>query len=519
MAFSIQAEFPFGTYRARRPDATPDRVPSVARLHSALLAAAGFGPRAVESDGELGPCDNDEAALRWLENNPPTDVRIPEIRVSTNDAVEYRDDGTIGKTGKTKRIRKLPKQRTAVAVNGSFVWTWRESPPEPVAEALRALCADVPYLGTTESPVVLTAGEPGSDVEPTHELDTQADTFTREPGATVDIPAPGRVDELAAAHRAERSGKVGTSKAGTDERALSSVPPRRAVRPARYRARERHADTAPWTDVLLVPLRGEIAESSRVRVAVAAHRALIKLLAATDGSAPPVLTGSYPQGVRRTANRVAIHVIDRDLPAQLPGHGGPALAVLVPREAEPADAAAVYRAVSMVRELRVGGRIGKVEVAGGVEVVAGDRFWYEPAPGTVRLWRTSPPAVPDTRGRDGWTFTHAALLSLGFVWQGTPLITQPRGRGGQRDNGFVEAVTGAGAAVVAAHPLRGARPENYVHRVNPHAVVRPYRAWLSLGDLGGSQTVQAIGQSRHLGGGLLIPDDRPEGEWVEEQWA
>ncbi|GAA1232756.1 hypothetical protein GCM10009676_15030 [Prauserella halophila] len=519
MGFSIHAEFPSGTYRARRPDSTPDRMPSVARLHSALLAAAGFGPRAVERNGELSPCDADEVALRWLEHNPPTDVRIPEIRVSTSDAVEYRDDGTIAKSGKTKRIRKLPKQHTAVAVNGSFVWTWREQPPEPVADALRALCADVPYLGSTESPVVLTVGESDADVESTHELDIHGDAFSATAGTTVDLPAPGRVDELVDAHRAERSGKVGSGKAGTDERALSPVPPRRAVRPARYRAREHHAETAPWTDVLLVPLGDEIAEPNRVRVAVAAHRALIKLLAATDGSAPSVLTGSYPEGVRRPANRVALHVVDRTLPARLPGHSGPALAVMVPREAEPADAASVYRAVSMLRELRVGGRVGKVDVAGDVEVVPGDQFWYEPDPGTVRLWRTSPPAVPDTRGRDGWTFAHAALLSLGFVWQATPLLTQPSGRGAERDNGFVDAVTGAGAAVVAARPLRGARPEDYVHRVNPHAVVRPYRALLSLGGLGGSQTLQAIGQSRHLGGGLLVPDDRPEGEQVEEQWA
>ena len=54
-----------------------------------------------------------------------------------------------------------------------------------------------------------------------------------------------------------------------------------------------------------------------------------------------------------------------------------------------------------------------------------------------------------------------------------------------------------------------------MHRVNEHAIVRPYRATLTVGDLGGDRTVQAIGQSRHLGGGLLVPIDLPEGTMFE----
>jgi CRISPR-associated protein Csb2 len=133
----------------------------------------------------------------------------------------------------------------------------------------------------------------------------------------------------------------------------------------------------------------------------------------------------------------------------------------------------------------------------------------------VRLWRSSPPAVPDTRGREGWTFTHAALLSLGFVWQDTRMLTASTGRGAERDNGFVDAANAAGAVVLQTQPWRGTRVDNYVHRVHPHAVVRPYRALLAMGELGGPTTIQAIGQSRHLGGGLLIPDDRPEGDVVQ----
>jgi CRISPR-associated protein Csb2 len=510
MTFSIAADYPLGIYRGRRPDLTPERIPSVTRLHSALLSAAGFGPRAVEQNGEWAPCDADEVALRWLEENPPTDVRIPQLRVSRNDAIAYRDDGTIGKARGAKAIRKLPKQESAVAVDGPFVWTWREPPPAPVAEALRELCPDVPYLGTAESPVLLTVAHEGG--EPTHELVPDADLFAGGAGVDVDLPARGRVDELIGAHRAERTGRVGSDKAGTDERATSTVPVRRAVRPGRYRATARPAADVPWPEVVLVPLDRRIAERDRVRVAVAAHKALIKIL---DRDAPPVLTGVYPPGVRRPANRVALQVLDRDHPVTLPGRADSALAVLVPRGVEAAELNAVYGAVGRLRSLHPGGSVGRLTVGGGVEVVAGDRLWHEPEPGMVRLWRTNPPAVPDTRGWDGWTFTHAVLLSLGFVWQDTPMLTAPTGRGAERDNGFVDAANAAGAVVLRTQPLRGTRVGDYVHRVHPHAVVRPYRALLALGELGGPTTIQAIGQSRHLGGGLLIPDDRPEGDVVQ----
>lgn len=508
MPFSIVARYPLGTYHGRRPDLTPERIPSVARLHAALLCAAGFGPRAVEADGRWGPCDSDDRALRWLEENPPTDVRIPQLRVSRNDAIAYRDDGTIGKSGKSKAIRRLPKQEAAVAVDGPFVWTWREPPPAPIVEALRQLCPDVPHLGTAESPVLLTVTT--EDSEHTHRHVPGASMFTRDAGIDVDLPAPGRVDELRRAHHAERTGRVGSDRAGTDERSTSSVPPRQAMRPGRYRAVTMPVTNVPWPEILMVPLSRRIDERDRVRVAVAAHRALIKIL---DRASPPILTGVYPEGISRPANRVALQILDRDHPVDLPDDAPSVLAVLLPRGAESAELDALYHAVGALRTMH-GGRDRAIAVTGGAQVVRGDRVWREPPPNTVRLWRTSPPAVPDTRGHPGWTFMHAALLSLGFVWQATAL-PPTRDRGAARDNAIIDAVNAAGAVVLRAEPIRETRVNDYVHHVHPHAVVRPYRATLALGDLGGSSAIQAIGQCRHLGGGLLVPEDHDEGTLID----
>lgn len=511
MPFSLFAHLPLGVYRGRRPDLTPERIPSVARLHAALLCAAGFGPRAVERADGWAPCDIDDVALRWLEENPPTDVRIPRLRVSRNDAIAYRDDGTIGKSKQGKAIRKLPKQESVVAVDGPFVWTWREPPPDPVAAALRELCADVSHLGTAESPVVLTAADDAGSS--THERITGSSVFTAEPGHDIDVPLPGRLEELGRAHHTERAGKVGSDKAGTDERSLSPVPPRQAVTVARYRQTAAPIGAVPWSEVLIVPLDRPVATRDRVRCAVAAHRALIRLL---DRSSPAVLTGAYPDGVRRPPNRIALHLLTAEMPVRLPGGAGSALAVMIPRDTEPSELDAVYSSVGALRSLRVrrteGPDADGLRVIGGVEVVPGDRFWRAPEPGTIRLWRTEPPAVPDTRGHAGWTFAHAALLSLGFVWQGLGLPAMV-GRGATRDAGIVDAVNAAGAVVLSTDPVRSSRVGDFVHRVHRDAVVRPYGATLALGDLGGDTVLQAIGQCRHLGGGLLVPHDYEEGEY------
>ncbi|GGK64875.1 type I-G CRISPR-associated protein Csb2 [Nocardia camponoti] len=504
MTFSIVASYPLSTFRGSRPDGTVDRVPSVARLHSALLAAAGFGPRAMETELGWGPSEADEVALRWLEDNPPNAVTIPPLQVTIGDAIAYRDDGTIGKTGKAKTIRKLGKQESVVAVDGEFVWTWRQTPPPQVAESLRELCPDVPHLGTAESPVIIRVVD--TDVPSTHEFDPTADLFHQDPGYDLDLPLPGRADELMSAHTAERTGKVGSDRAGTDERSTSRALPRAHIRSGRYRAIRAPQPDVPWPEVLVVPLDSAVAEKDRVRVAVAAHRTLIKIL---DRLSPPILTGDYADPALRPANRVAIQVIDRRQPTTFSMRTPSSLAIMIP-PADRSEIAAVLRAVHQMKTLRpIGG--SRVDVAGQVEVVAGDQVWREPEPGKIRLWKTSPPAVPDTRGYRDWTFTHAVLLSLGYIWQGTQLIPPAIGTGAERANSLVDAVNAANAVVLETDPVRDSSVHHYVHKVNKNAIVRPYRARLTLGDLCGASTLVAIGQARHLGGGLLVPDDRPEG--------
>lgn len=512
MPFAIIADLLLGTYRGAGADGRPERIPSVARLHSALLCAAGFGPRAVERDaGTLDIREADEEALRWLENNPPDSIRTPAVEVNTGGAIAYRDDGTVKKRPKSGglTIKKLAKPPGAgTAVDGAFAWIWDKTPPGPVCAALEALCSDVAYLGTTESPVRLTAVTSDA-IEATHHLGPDADLFTIG-GTGSERPVSGRLEELADAHHAV-TGKppsAASDRYGTDEKSLSPVPPRMFTETAWYVPREEASEVdVPWPQVFTIPLDKPIPEQDRVGWAISAHQALVK---AIGFGAPPVITGSYLPGTRRPANRIALHFLGAGMPLEERQN---ALAILVPKGVGSVDLDVLRTAVRDMKSLR-GMRLRLA--TDGIRVLDGSRFWLPPQPGMIRLWRTVPAAVPDTRGsRDSeWNFAHAALLSLGFVWK--EQLPRIHGRGAAYYGGLAAAVSETGAAVVHARAVRTADAGRYVHKVNEHAVVRPYDACLSLGSLAGPRTILAIGQSRHLGGGLLVPFDVPEGTRTDQ---
>ena len=517
MAFAIIAELPLGTYRGAGADGRPERLPSVARLYSALLCAAGFGPRAAAGDHDwLDVADADVIALRWLEENPPDSVRIPALEVNVGRVIAYRDDGTLKKPSKSGAltIKKLPKAPdAATAAGGQFAWIWKQDPPVPVRAALEYLCPDVPCLGTSESPVRLTAVT-RDDFDATHDLNPGAGLFTVG-GTGVDRPVTGRLAELSEAHRAATGTPPSAAKDSctADEKSRSPVPGRRAVETAWYTPRESGPADVPWPLVIVIPMDGPVPEQDRVAWAVAAHRALIKMIGL---GAPAMITGAYPEGTRRPANRIALHLLGSGSPASEPE---PSLLILVPADSDPADLEVLRQAVKDLGSLRgPRGRTRKLD-PGKIAVMDGSAFWPPPQPGAIRLWRTVPAAVPDTRGsrETEWNFAHAALLSVGFVWKDQrDRLPKIPGRGDAYYRGLAAAVSDAGVAIVHAKAIRTPHAGRYVHKVNAHSVVRPYTACLSLGSLAGPRTIAAIGQSRHLGGGLLIPLDVPEGTAADE---
>jgi CRISPR-associated protein Csb2 len=237
---------------------------------------------------------------------------------------------------------------------------------------------------------------------------------------------------------------------------------------------------------------------------VALHRALISLVG--DG-APTVLTGAYPAGAPQPANRVAIQPIDGSL--RIPEWNNAGFALLLPRDADAADLRALASAVQALRLVRIP-RVDTVAIDHrNITVRSAADFWQPLAAGYRRHWVTTPAAVPETRGlrRGPWSLADAVRLSVGLVWR-DELIGRGRGEAWYRK--VTDAAARRGVQVQAVQRVTDTDLGRFVHKVAPGSVVQPYRAELTLGDLSGDRALTAIGQSRHLGGGLLVPCDRSE---------
>jgi CRISPR-associated protein Csb2 len=502
MSFAIIAELPLGVYYGGVGDGEVDVLPSPARLHAALLCAAAQGPRA-RPDGELlAPRDEDAAALRWLEQHPPDGVRLPIYMVNTSPLIAYRKLGLLEKN----KERIIGKTAMSVAVAGPYAWTWASEPSAAVRAALSELCGEVSHLGQAQTPVRLSVG----DIEPSHHLDPDADLFGGT-GLDVDVGVEGRTDALVEdyvqANAVAPTVSADGVRSSEDERCRPVV--RAGLAPARYVAPAPAPAGDPWARVLLLPLRSGRSrgwERLRVRWAVALHRALISLIG--DG-APTVLTGAYATGVPQPANRVAIQPIDGSLPIAEWNEDRAGFAILLPRDADAADLRLLASAVQTTRLVR--GPQGDTAAIDhrNITVRSTAEFWQPPAAGHRRHWVTTPAAVPETRGlRHGpWSLADAVRLSIGLVWR-DELIGRGRGEAWYRQ--VADAAAGRGVQVQAVQRVTDTDLGRFVHKVAAGSVVQPYRAEVTLGDLAGDRTLVAVGQSRHLGGGLLVPCDQPD---------
>lgn len=503
MAFAIVAEFVLGTYRARQRDGSLDPLPSPARMHSALLAAAGSGVRARDTQGGLSPAEADRRALSWLETHPPDGIRLPEHAVNPALVTAYRAEGFSGvRKGGRRLLETRADRQGSVAFSGPIAWVWDERPPEDVVEALAVLCADVPYLGTSDSPVRLTIAE----TEPTHRLDRSAGLFSRR-GIDLEIPLDGRTATLEGVYQ-EDARRPPPSAAGDRpakaESALIDKPPLGSLGQARYVPADAVEADAPWTTVVLLGSDRYIRPQSRVAWCVALHRALVARIG--DG-APALVTGKYEEGVTQPPNRLAIQYLPPSVPAPLAPEGAGAFALLLPVGADTDDLAVLDRALRDLKEIRLGAH-GIIRFVGAMRVVPGDAFWDPVAPASERVWVTAIPAIPESRPVRGqpWTLEHALLLSLGMVFR----TRFPRS-GARADwyRDLVAQVAGLGVQTIEAHKLNGGDIRRWVHHIRVEAAVQPYRAALKLGSLAGERTILAIGQTRHLGGGMLTPLDIP----------
>lgn len=519
-ATAILARFPLGVYRGHTADGRVDAMPSPLRLFSALVHAAHTGSTAIEGgmvSEEVG------AALDWFEDNPPAGLLRPRSMPLGSSAsaglVAYRDMGVLEKKHVKKGQAATPE---GMALAGSIGWFWEEMPAR-VRTVLKALCDDVPCLGENDSPVVLEVVE-NPRACANWQLEPEASVFDLQ-GLVVSAPMAGRRATLASVHASARPPKAPSQSADRfkDTETISVFPaPSTCARRVIYvptTSEDSAERQLPWVRVhVLWADDGSgtfLPPEKRVAACVTLHKAIVRRVRL---GVPSLITGHYGKGETVPANRVAIQYVPATLLTQsrLPLAEGVAGAFLVlePVNARPDDRAILVQALAGLTGLT--SWWGSLDLTLREEVGTAHGFWRSPPSGTTRLWSPLPVAVPEvTRQRGGWTFEDAILLSLGFVWRNhlEPVV---RGADGYRN--LVRQVRDRDAGVLW-HRRITSNQQAYVHRVPESMVVHPYQALISTGDLGGDADLLTIGQSRHLGGGLLAPVDVPQEMTTELGWV
>lgn len=525
MAFAILATFRLGYYQGRNSSGSPEQYPTPLRLHAALTASA-FG---LAGDNELSP--QESIALRWLEKNPPDAVVLPESQPSWRNArIAYREKSLVGgKKGLPSASKKNPEDASRLsALNGAVEWWWENVPYAETAVILDALCFETPYLGEVSSPVQLSTTIQAEIPDlALPRLDQAPPSAAAMP--TFDIATPGRLSELEMTFRENNPAKLPTEakdRYTTSESEELASFPRLHLAQATYDNSLLHQEFVPWDTGYLFPVKKYDGDTSwpprpqdLVAWSVALHRALVKFIGL---GASPLVTGKYPKNglVPIPANRCAIQPILPGLPinpeiAEKIPEGG--FLLMVPSnasEADPHDLEQLDSAIGNVHSVfqRNLGRVG----LGKPHNVTLREFWVPPTSGFQRWWQPMPFMISESRAprrKDGsrqWTAIDAVALSLGHVWR------QQAAEALEGDlsyanlaQGVIDGVIDQDLRIVGARRVHPHSLGDYIHKAHPDNLVTALTAEIRLPKLLPDSSVAAIGQSRHLGGGLLYPIDKP----------
>lgn len=507
-ALEIRARHPLGVFRGHHGGGgSVSGFPDTARLHAALIHAAGTGSTAVIDGRHLRPSERAIRALEWLESHPPSELSLPQTRILSTGCVVYREEGVFEGGATNPRPRKVAKsQSDGVALPASTGWGWRwEDAPEDVIDTIGRLCEDVSCLGETDSPAVLEL----APTDATHTIAPEVGELASGDFMRVATPLAGRFDELESAHRASQTPARPTT---VDRHTWSQTPgshrpPRDKVRPVAYApvAPSRDARDLPWTHAVVLPVHGKVTipDTDRVLWATALHAAIASRL---GDDAPPLVTGTYPKGAARPANRVAVHLMD--LHDAEGDEMRTCFVVMIPAGSSHDDIAWLAYALHRIDQVYVGrrrsGSVQQMELGRPSTVQELETFWPAPAAGKRRLWRPHPAFVPEVRRQPGdWTLSDAAMLSIAFVVRDQ--IGSASGRDRYRQ--LVDRVRDRGVSVSQARRIADSRVERYAHRMPKGVPAVPMVADVDMADLVPSRALFAIGQSRHLGGGLMWPVD------------
>lgn len=549
MSFVIAARFLMGLYQGRDSSGEPERYPTPDRLFKALLSVAclnyGYTSEGCHESEQISE------TLRWLESNPPDKIRLPSAILSDGyGVVAYRDKGFTEKH-KVKMASSPAVSAYRYQIDDALEWIWLNPPSERIAECLENLCEEIPYLGESCSKVHVIAQVRGDDADTpdqrsrTYVKDDVMDLEALNSHIFINCPTQGRLEELCANHNKLNSRKVSNRK--IDEKKvqetnlLAEIPEGRSVIAVAYRGegldtRDSARMVQPWDRAILLPVRvasphaeWQPLQLQTVRWAVAMHRFLIRKW---GFGAPAVLTGKYMKipGIPQPANNVAIHVLSDSLGKEFSSklqstirQQLPAFLILIPREMSTEDFAGLCDVCqrSQGDSLYCGHDLETLEF-GEPRIFDDSTIWQEPANDRVRYWKPLPFAMAETRaftdpqGRRKWRARETIALSIAHVWRDLFDASYPERTGHQaKEQGYWDAADAvlndsSPVQIVGAKPAFRTHMEDYAHHVQESNVLRGCNALIRFSeDCANECCAMAIGQTRHLGGGLLVPVDIP----------
>ena len=564
MPFTITARFLLHTYQGADTTGKPERYPSPERLYKALVSTAygafGFNSKYAKQESRVSD-QQLEAVFRWLETNPPDAIRAPRMsRRNGSDAIVYRDRGS-----RSKKIAADKKNVSAVCSTaypdtneGTLIWQWKQEPDADIADLLSRLCWEVPYLGEACSPVNLTTTNVPDDefpVDPDNSLyKSDDDLSAARMAATVefDVPDIGHLQELQRGYEQVYPRKVSASNGSEEEKTVLSNTLTDCVRSIGYQRKQgwiASSEMRPWQHGFFIPAavaatkssatvddEHDVAwnpdESTFVAWSVALHRLLVRQW---GYGASPLLTGRYEKGstVPRPANNVAIQVLTAGMPVRddelrecLPG-----FLVMVPHDMPVDEIDHLADVCDTLRKQQLFyARQSETLCLGEAMEVDLDTFWQPVKSVYRRLWTPYPLCIKETRkfrsrtdSNRLWNVQDSMALAIAYVWREYFTHRQDDADTDEAVNSpsvsiresrywsMADCVNNpeSGVHIYDAHDETRTPMTDYVHKTQPGNLLMGMTALLSFDKQQWpiEQSAIAIGQSRHLGGGFLVPVD------------